>query len=331
MKEILQWWINQQPLSEYEENLLFSIRPTEMITTDNHNFVIQNLFDRMPNCNISIDTHTITVDTCATNFINELFNRYVTNDTLVITTSNEHDNVKKCLSNCENVLELDYYEDILKLKISKIINEGKKYKNVFVYIIGTQISSGEITPQIFFEELKKSLNNLGIKHTIVIDDVHGMFLLPRDYRTFDYIISTAHALVRDFDMGILISKNGDIGFKATNWCEEYLYCLNVIIERTNKMLLFSNVMEEYFCKWLSKEEFSSLTKTSPHIFSIKTTGIQFTQKMWEMLDKYEIRIELGNDDIKYIRFRAQQFIKQPRYLIKGIEKLEMLLEILTNK
>jgi hypothetical protein len=40
----------------------------------------------------------------------------------------------------------------------------------------------------------------------MIDDVHGMFLIPRDYSIFDYILYTAHSLIPNYEMGFLISK-----------------------------------------------------------------------------------------------------------------------------
>jgi len=33
-----------------------------------------------------------------------------------------------------------------------------------------------------------------------------MFILPRDYEKYDYVIGTAHALIPGFNLGIVLSR-----------------------------------------------------------------------------------------------------------------------------
>ena len=140
-KELLQWWLDKDPLTEEEKQLLFKLKPNNIIQTDEseYNKLCDKYFNIMPFCNISSITHIIKCDESATNFINKLFDKYVDDDTLVICSNNEHDNVKKRVNTSKNVLILNYEKDICGLKINKIIQESKKYKKVFVYIIGLNV------------------------------------------------------------------------------------------------------------------------------------------------------------------------------------------------
>lgn len=329
MEDIIEWWINYQKLSDIDSLLLNQVRP-KLIEIDHDEYARyeRKLFELMPMSNIDRSTRKLTVSECATDFINQLFDKYVDDNTLVITSSCEHDNVKSRVRNCKNFIELDYYDEIQKCKIQEVISSAKKFSKVFIYIIGTQISTGEITPQIFFTSLINKLQLYKIPYTLVLDDVHGMFLVPRDYSIFDYVICTAHALIREFDMGLLISKQGEFGQRIINWNKSYLEALRVLLARESKLRLFSYIMEEYFADKLNSEDYSVFTHTSPHIFSLKVRNHRFTRDMYEELFKYEIRLEgdLDSNEI-VIRFRGAQFIKRPEFLREGLKLLEAMLEV----
>ena len=66
-------------------------------------------------------------------------------------------------------MEINQYNDIRAFNFHKIQQSIKQYKKVFVYIIGTQNATGEITPQEFFMELKNLLvkNNVHILYIVV--------------------------------------------------------------------------------------------------------------------------------------------------------------------
>lgn len=331
--EIIKWWSNINPISNEEKEILNNKRSKEIIYPKSDNVwkeLSREYFDRIPFCNITNETHTIMFDECATNHIKNLFKEYVDNDTLVVFSNNEHHNVQAEVEKCKNKLKLDFYKDIRTLNISKVISESKKYKKVFVYVIGTQISTGEITPQSFYEELKKRLVSENINHIMVLDDVQGMFIVPRDYRIFDYIVGTAHALIEGYDMGILISRKDKFGIKALNWGQDYLKSLDIILNRKEQMYMFSNIMERAFEYILFEYGFGLFNNTTPHIFSIKTNGMKFTEEMHEILDKYCIRLEgIGNSIVPnvYIRFRAQLLLRYTDECIKGLDVLN---EILSN-
>lgn len=328
MKDITKWWIDYIPLNEKEQHLITKVNSTSPQESSDIEFdeIEREYFSRMPFCNISENTHHITFSSCATDFINGLFEKYVDNETLVIHSNNEHDNVVKNWQQCKNTLEVNYDTEIKPLNVHRIINESKKYKKVFVYIIGTQISTGQITPQLFFEKLKEQFIINNIKHTIVLDDVHGMFLTPRDYSIFDYVLYTAHALIKKYDMGIMVSKDKFMGNQAINWGKEYLEMLDVILKRKEKMRLFPQIMREEFYEEILSNQCQLCDYVTPHIFSLKTNGMRFTTQMYERLNNYNIRLEGIDKPNTYIRFRAQHYIQHPEYLTKGLEMVYNIME-----
>ena len=74
-KQQIQWWLDRDPLTEEEKQLLFKLKPNNIIQTDEseYNKLCDKYFNIMPFCNISSITHTIKCDESATNFINKLF------------------------------------------------------------------------------------------------------------------------------------------------------------------------------------------------------------------------------------------------------------------
>ena len=167
-----------------------------------------------------------------------------------------------------------------------------------------------------------------IPHKIVIDDVHGLFVSPRDYSIFDYVIGTAHALIRPYDMGLLISKDGKYGEKNYNWFNDYMIRLKIILKRMNKMRLFSYVLSQELSDILQYNNISRYADNTPNIFSIQCFNLKFNQKMYDDLDKYEIRVEknIEGNDTTIIRLRAAQFITFPELLIDGLELLKKYIE-----
>lgn len=331
MKEALEYWLNYKNIPEKELIQLNTIREEnkQFYNESKYKLLEDDLFDRMPFCQLNSKNAHITVSTCASELIEKLFETFVDEDTLIISSSVEHTTVVNEKSKRKNVYDLHYYEEIKALNFSKLKNIIKGFKKVFVYIIGAQISTGEITTQVFFKKLKQTLDENNIKSIFVLDDVHGMYIYPRDYSFFNFIIGTAHALIRPYDMGILIhndtlnKKEYEIGEKVYNWVYQYITKLDMILERKDKLFMLGQILNEYFAKYT---DFQRYTDNIPNIYAIKTPYKTFTQKMWDNLDAYEIRLEIANKaQGGIIRFRAQQFITFPDYLLKGLNVLDKIL------
>ena len=335
MDDLIKWYLENDTYTDEERELMKTLRPElpKLDYTEDFTKLEQEYFDRMPFCNISSEDRCIRFDESGSSFINKVFDKEVDDETLVVSTTYEHGSVQKRLKEVKNLLLLNSDNDIRGYQIDKIINEAKKYKKVFLYIIGTQLSTGEITPQLFFEDVKEALVKNNIEHKILIDDVHGMFVTPRDYRIFDYVLYTAHSLVNEYEMGILISKDGDLGLKACNWGKEYLKRLDIILGKKEKMMQFKNIMIQYLNKLIADTStFRLYTQTANHIFAVETKGLYYTEEEYEKLDSYKIRVSEHKIANSWIRIRFQEFTRQSteraieglKYLTKLINRAQMI-------
>lgn len=314
-----EWWINQNQLSDYEKKLILKsqqITNEEIIPSLEQ--IKHNLFKYIP-LSEEISNYTLLFSDRATNFINELFDKYVDDDTLIIISDCEHNNVKIKVKQFSNLLEIKN----LNIDFSYI----KTFKKVFVYFIGTQISSGIITPQSFFIDLKQFLIKNKIEHKLVLDAVQEMFLLPRDYSLFDYIIGTAHSLIVNFDLGILLSKeNSKLGRNIGNKGEKLVELLKIFTSRKCKLQSLRYLLRDHYYKYIKLGICQEIPNSIYNIFSLRINKKIFTQEMREALGKYYIKLEGIDNDIQFIRFRAQHYITNPEALIPGLKALDNLLE-----
>lgn len=329
-KDILYYWIQKNPLSIQQKNLFNNANIYQETYDLNKNYHIQQqiLLNKIPSYN-SLSNFNITFANSQTDLINELFEKYVDDDTLIISSDFEHDSVVKCLNNYKNVILLNYFEDILKSNFSKLSNI-KNYKKIFVYFISVGISNGLITPQSFFENLKKFLTQNNTNHIMILDDPHGMFLYPRNYQIFDYILNTAHALLTDkFNAGICLNKKENIGKKSSSIIEIYNQLINLVNNRKNKINQFKFIIQDYFYNYTLKYGLQYYNYPSVnHICSIICpNSYWFTQKNFNKLKKeFKIRLEGKDSPFPSIRFRACQHIFTQNTLIPGIQYLEKCFE-----
>ena len=149
--------------------------PTNQASDFDYNKMEDEYFNLMPACNLTSETHRITFEESGTDFIKQIFEQDVDDDTLVISTKYEHNSVVDELNKCKHTLLLNYNNDLLQKghTLQSIVDKANNYKKVFVYLIGTQISTGQITPQGFIYALKEKLIKANIKHKILLDDVYG--------------------------------------------------------------------------------------------------------------------------------------------------------------
>lgn len=295
--------------------------------------ICDEYFKLLPFSNINISNKKIYFDTCVSKIINKIFKQEVTNEYLIISTPYEHDIVQENLKD-KNVCYLNT-DDIRQLNFNKIKQQIKNYKKIFVYIIGTQVATGEITPQIFFEKLRKLLIKENKEFTFVLDDTHGMFLVPRDYSMFDYIIGTACAFIHSYDLGIIISKNSKYGFTDINKSKEYLKKLKLILSHKNEILQFKNIIiQELFNYIYDSVYFRLFNHTSNHIFAAETKNLYFSKKDISILNDYFIIINENPIYYNFIGIRFQDFITlSPEKIKEGLNILCNILEkaILINK
>ncbi len=335
---ILEEWNETDPLTEYEQRILNKrLHHGEGIETDWDNtpnttkfeFSWQDLrnkyFNLMPNCGLDPDIWHLNFNTCCSNFIRELFKKYVDDETLVISSDCEHPTVKECLSKCKNTLILGQHNDIRMFNINKIYNEIQKYKKVFVYIIGMRNDTGEITPQSFMEALKNILDTENKENIMVLDDVQGMFFMPRDYTLYDYVLGTGHVAVPNFDMGIMISKEPYWGERVISWGTDYLEPLQIVLKRLKKLCRFRYCCNEYFAKFITKDN-PSQALAAPHIFYLQDDRFKVSPELSLAIEKVHTLIMPNTTNIGGIRMRALGFITNPTALPKAIKIFEYILE-----
>lgn len=326
-KDIITWYMNNRLVNTLKEinATRSSLAKTSNISLSEYYEMEDAFFNLMPYSNISSENYHITFNESGTAFIKQIFEHEIDDNTLVISTTNEHESVKEELDKCKHTLLLDYDNDIFNKgqHFTKLLNKILQFKKVFVYIIGTQFSTGQITPQSFLINLKQKLIEYGIEHKMLLDDVHGMFIVPRDYSLFDYILYTAHAIIPKFEMGLLISKNYDYGYKAFDWGTEYLPRLKKLLEYKEYLMYYRNMMIDYFSYLFMWPGLQLYENSVNHIFALRTTNLNFTEKMIENLDKYGIMLSGKSNEIGLMRIRFQDFVLQtPEKAIEGLELAE---------
>ena len=199
----------------------------------------------------------------ATDLIKQLFEKYVDDDTLIVTTDNEHPNVRDILHGYSNVVYAIQKQHYVPFTVNK------KYKRIFIYMIGAYCGSGHIVKNKEFEFVIANAKAYCDEVISVIDAVQELFLYPRDYHLFDYIIGTGHALIEKYNVGFVLSKRNDIGIN-TKAAYTFAYLLDILLQRRCYLNEFSNLMSEYFTesyyyKCQSRSELN-------HLFMLESKG-----------------------------------------------------------
>jgi hypothetical protein len=270
----------------------------------------------------------------ASYFIKKIFEKYVNDTTFVIHSSFEHPNVIKELNNVKHKKCL-LYDQLITFNFDNFLLEFKESgcTKVFVYVPGTSTCTGQIVPQNFYSKIKQACNKYNIECMMMCDDVHGMFITPRDYSIFDFILYTCHSFIPNFDMGMLWSKREILGFTNIERAEAYYNKLKLFLSKSNKIRLFPILLAEYFSEDLSNTKYLDLyTNTTTHIFALKTKGLVFSQNYFDKCDEYNIRFGETQSFINFIRFRIQEFIlEKPEFLLEGLALTKKALESFMKK
>lgn len=263
--QALDRWLNFRPFTLTEQRTLAHVEAI-FDGYEFHENLIGWEFDKsMYLKTLGLDnSYHVGVDAYERILINQLFKKYVDDDTMVITTNREHSTV-------ENQLDLInpnciYYIDIVKLnedyesevnRLSQAIRSSK-YKKFFVYIIHLTNEGIYATPVIFHRALKSMLQ--GKPHKMVLDCAQSLYLMWADYSLFDYVLTTAHAVAQPYLMGIVIKKeDDDIGIKDAYILGLYREMLSIVLRRVDKMMQFWPTMRLAFAdapiKWLPCPQF----------------------------------------------------------------------------
>lgn len=285
-----------------------------------------------PSCNISAEDYTIECYDRATTAIQGLLRENIDNDTLLVCTNKEHPALTSILHEFKNVYVMNYDTEIISENLVFIKNEIKKYKKVVIYCIGTT-AEGFITPNYFLCQLKEFLENNNVEHLLILDDCQGMFFVPRDYSIFDHIIYTCHVYLRDFDMGIVLSKNNKIhtDVKAVTNLIHFLKCTDLLMNNYLKAsYLMKNICQMYF-----EDYFSKGMLRLPKYYSINTIWCcqvpnfkidkETFKKVETELKTYEVNITKPSQDripYVYIHCRCFQYLTMPNLFLPALKAIE---------
>ena len=329
--KILDDWLKTSKLTLLDRLCLRQKRNIFTINIYNKNkykLLTQTYFNYMPECNISNQNYDITFDTSGTSLINKLFNTYVDDNTLVISSNVEHPSVVTNLNKVKHKILLNIFEaninlDEIKLKL-------KQFNKVFIYIIGTHVINGHYTNQDLFLQLKKLTKN---KQAIyVLDDVQGMFLRARDYSIFDYIVGTGHALIPNYDMGILINnkKYKALGKRYYYWGKKYIKLVKKLLNNKQTLLSFNNIMHQYYDNYINSNKYYEYNEdiTAYYLFHINMKYTKLSQDKIKYIHKH-YKIDL--DDSQVIRMRAAFFLIYSNIFKSSISYINQLLEIYSRK
>ncbi len=326
-------WKNQFNFTKDEIDLLNTPRDENVFIKDDKwywsNYFLDILKENQFHIKNDARLHT---SECATNLINQLFDIYTENDdVLIVTTGYEHPNVNKILQNKKNVLYIDIFN--IDLLYESILQSSKKFDKIFIYISGTQISTGYFVDDIYFKKLKMIFSKN--KVIMVLDDVQGMFLADRDYTIYDYIIGTAHSLCPYYDTGFLIQNTLDFNFNGGNssWIEGYLKRLEIILLRKKILKQFFNVCCNHFNCFFKQYGIEIYNgHTYGNIFAFKLGNISFNDNEGKSLFDKRIflhtPIDVTNKNSgSSIKIRAQEFMRFSDCINKGIPYLELLIKM----
>lgn len=331
--DLIRWWTNWMPFEDYELKMRDkidsdSIDYSEALKPEQFSNCEEQLLSYMPWVgNECKDKHFRFTKSC-TDAIDAIFKPYIEDEnSLVITSVLEHPSVVNNLKKCKNVLALNAGFTLLRnpyiiREICKQTGE-KRYSKILIYIVGTYIAFGSIHGNYLIEKIQQRARLMSDNVCTVLDDCQGMFLVPRDYSIYDYVLCTSHALTR-LDSGIVFSKHDNIGVKALEPAVLLTQRLEPVIKRREKLAMFKNVMSQYFDIYRDRFTQIELYNSVPYIFSIDDVNHYISDEDSVMLEKYGIRFDgrESDNERRLVRFRAMHFLFFPQDLIDGIQFFE---------
>lgn len=310
-------WLNSFDYSKNELEQLARVRISDDIIIDNFDEEKARTFSMIPFN--SFKYNHLTVDTCATNIINNLFDKYVDDDTLVITTGSEHHSVRNNLNKCKNVVNFVCRGEIRK--DIDIINVIKPFKKVFIYMIALSVGDPHYLNNCIVEQLQNILSENNKQFVTVLDAVQELFLLPRDYSIYDYVIGTSHALIPNYDMGMLFGKE-ELSYKAGNWLKDFNDCLKVLLRNRDKLYQLNVVMRQHFAKYTCFDKDLIDSSRAPYVYNL----CDYKKRLDGLNDVDYERGAVAPGDYTPVTFRACPFLAHQEKFLDRIQTIDNILE-----
>ena len=293
---------------------------------------LTNLYKKLLNI-ANEGKYRIEVDESGRALIKKLFERYVTSDTLVVTTIEEHfsvtDEINKLDQNHVFKICIGGEEHLSKNLIDKILSKyiENGCKNIFLLIPGVVPGFSTIINQVLLNNIKATLLKKQIPHVFVLDDCQGILNIKRDYGIFDAILMSTHVLFLGFDMGILFTRlDKKIGFVNKTGLKRFSEKLEILSNHKDKANQFNILLTEYFNPILDNN-FIRKANTAPQYFTLNLNNIKNQAKYTkELYTKYRITINDTNAPISWLRIRLHEtLIQKPAHFIEGLQKTTQIL------
>lgn len=302
--------------SKDEFECIRGIRETETIIEDDFEQEHSRLLSFLPND--SLKSFQLTVDTCATNIIDKLFEKYVDDDTLVITTGSEHHSVRNNLNKCKHVLQYVCHgkprEDI------DLLNAIKPFKKIFVYMIALSVGDPHYLHNDVIMSIQRVLTLKGKDYITVLDAVQELFMLPRDYSLYDYVVGTSHALIPKYNMGMLFGKE-NICYKAGNWVKDFNDKMEILMKRRGSLYLLNNVLKQHFAKFMLYDDSLVDTSQVPYVFNLA----DYKKRLANLNDFDVEKGAVIPDTYTPVTFRACPFAVLPEKFLERIQIIDCIL------
>lgn len=213
--------------------------------------------------------------------------------------------------NCEVNVNYDSVAYVDHLVEDPNVDVNKRY--VF-YLNGVDSTTGEIISQKYFNDLRSKFKN----SIFVLNDTDGMFIVPRNYSLFNYVVFHCDKMLKEHkDIILKVDNDLDNEIKVdliTRICN--------IKSNVKKTLYFKNFMKSIFSDLLHSRLCKTCFNSANHIFSVQlniTTNIsdklpkpfQFIQNndgFFIRLDVYDI-LDYNELELKELFTQFENFVK----------------------
>ena len=308
--------IDYKPIDE-----LFELKKIDFsvgYVSDDYNR-LHELFDEQYN----IEKYEFSFEYCCSELIKNIFDEYVTQSTIIITSRRDHPSVETCLQTypCAEIIYLDdgdYVESDQTIeprlrrpnvakefslrKLSERLSR-KDYSNILFLSYGSNVCDGEVRENRVFQHIFQVCEEYCENTIKVLDDCQGCMWIDRDYSLFDYVLWTAHATLYAFDVGIMMSKPGIKPLGIHNVGEEFLF-------DNYKRLLMNREFALSWNRCLTEATGVHLSN-APHLFNLKFTK-DYPDSYFRDIQRDKPNIsKITNINIeaqRYIRLRVEPFM-----------------------
>ena len=340
IRDYIGHYFNDDELKIMKKNYIHNYTYDDSNVNDLEYIELSELYKRLMNISVK-GKYRVEVDKDCSSLIKTLFKRYVTTDTFVVTTLEEHFTVIETLDSIpkKNTYQIctGNKDHLSKDLVNNIITAYNKSncKNMLLLIPGVVPGFGYVISQNILYQLKFILNHLKIPHIFALDDCQGIMYTPRDdYDIFDVILCTAHVLFLGFDMGICFTKlNQRIGYVNKTGLKRFAEKLEILSKYKDKGNEFGSLLEEYFNSVLNNR-FSIADKDKKALNSLNISindSVVLPQQAELIHNKYLFTFNEVNAPKSWFRIRLHEsIIQSPDRFIKGLKETKQLFQKLTR-